>query len=296
MSSSLRIAVTGGSGKIGRALIKELVERGHSVINIDRRASPDRLARFVFADLRKREQIQPVFDQVDAAVHLAEIPTSHGPHSPEHIFSHNIQAASVVMQTAADLQLKRFIYTSSCQVYGCYDHVCVPPLRLPFDETHPAQPQNVYALGKVAAESYARWLAKESKLSMAIFRFPWVLTGEMNEHYWRWIEHKQKDPEGMGTYIHATDAAHAYALALEDPRPGCEAYHFTASEIWSLVPLRELVAGQEHPYPALPEGWPAFKSPVITDKARQHFGWEPKWNMLDFWRKRTGKEPGTEAA
>src|SRR6185436_4961681 len=104
----------------------------------------------------------------------AEIPNVGGSISPEDVFSHNTQAGSVVLQTAADLKLKRMIYTSTAQVYGCWGYGLVPPVRLPFDETHPLRPQNAYSLGKAAKEWYAQMVSKQSGLSIAIFRFPWV--------------------------------------------------------------------------------------------------------------------------
>ena len=56
---------------------------------------------------------------------------------------------------------------------------------------------------------------------------------------WDNLERSRGKAEGMFTYVHVSDAARAFVLALENPRPGCEAYHFTAAEIYSAIPLRE---------------------------------------------------------
>ncbi len=291
---SLRIAVTGGSGSIGRAVVSTLARRGHQVINIDRRnARENKLpnVRFVYADITRRDQIQPILEQVDAVAHLAEISHQHAPFSPDEIFAHNTRAAATVLQTAADLELRRAIYTSSVQVYGCWDHPLVPPLRLPFDETHPLQPQNVYALSKVANESYARWISGESGLSLAIFRLPFVLRfgGRYTEENWvHWMLRGDGGPiDGFGTYLHADDAAMAYALALERPSPGCCAYHFSAAEIASSRPLRERLSEHHPDFPPLPADWPDYRTPMILDKAERDFGWRPTWNLLERHRKRS---------
>jgi nucleoside-diphosphate-sugar epimerase len=289
-TNPLRVAVTGGSGRIGRAVVKELTQRGHQVLNLDRRQSPDKLARFMYVDLRHREQVQPVLEQVDAVVHLAEMTNANLPYSADEIFSHNTRVTSVVLQTAADLHLQRAIYTSSCQVYGCWDSPKVPPLRLPFDETHPVQPQNVYSLSKVANESYAHYVAKHHGLSVAIFRLPWVMQeehdghAEVPERWWHWLEHDAGPTDGLETYIHAKDVALAYALALEHPKSGCETYHLTAAEVLSANPLRQRLEHHKD-YPSLPDNWPDFKSPLLLEKARQHFGWEPTINLLDHYRR-----------
>jgi len=290
----LRIAVTGGSGRIGRHVVKLLVARGHSVVNLDRIQPREPSARLCFVDLRKREQVQPLLEQVDAVCHLGEIPGMGGSRPPEEIYAHNTQAGSVVLQTAADLKLQRVIYTSTCQVYGCFGDPLVPPLRVPFDETHPLQPQNAYAMSKVANEGYARFLAQYRNTSIAIFRFPavwdWDIKDINEDHFWIWLRRATGKVSDLSTYLHAADAARAFALAVENPRPGCEAYHFTAKDIFSSVPLRERLEKHNPDYPALPADWPAYASPLLCSKAKEHFGWEPAISILDAYRRKFGKE------
>jgi nucleoside-diphosphate-sugar epimerase len=290
----MRVAVTGGSGRIGSHVVEQLVERGHTVLNLDRREANNPVARFVYLDLRQREMVQPIFEQVDAVCHLAEIPNVGGSISPEDVFSHNTQVGSVVLQTAADLKLRRMIYTSTAQVYGCWGEPQVPALVLPMDETHPLQPQNAYSLGKAANEEYARMVSRRQGISTAIFRFPWVIDWDVERDenlVWDNLERSRGKAEGMFTYVHVSDAARAFVLALENPRPGCEAYHFTAVEIYSAIPLRERMEKFHPRCPPLPASWPTFKSPVSTEKAKKHFGWEPKWNMLEMYRKKFGRDP-----
>jgi nucleoside-diphosphate-sugar epimerase len=284
----MRVAVTGGSGRIGTFVVRELLNRGHEVVNIDRRQPREPAGRFVFAQLDERAQVQPVLEQVDAVCHLGEIPSVHG-HSPEQVFAHNTRVGAVVMQTAADLKLRRVIYTSSCQVYGLWAEPVGRPMRLPFDETHRLAPHNAYALSKVANEMYAQLLAEHAGLSVAAFRFPWVGIEAYQESQAEAMRAMPQRTDGFATYIHAIDAARGYALALEHPRPGFEAYHFSAGEILSLLPLAARLAAHHPDYPPLPADWPAFKSPVLTNKLRDHFGWEPTWNWLDFHRKCRGE-------
>src|SRR5207248_8889123 len=109
--------------------------------------------------------------------HLGEIPSINGAMSSEEVYFRNTRAGSVVMQTAAELKLRRVIYTSSCQVYGMWAEGRAIPQRMPFDETQPLAPQNAYALGKAANEGYARIVAERYGSSIAVIRLPWV-TGE----------------------------------------------------------------------------------------------------------------------
>jgi nucleoside-diphosphate-sugar epimerase len=285
----MRVAVTGGSGRIGTVLVKELIARGHDVINIDQRQPAEPGGKFVFAQLGQREHVQPVLDQVEAVCHLGEIPSVQAGRSAEEVYADNTRAGAVVMQTAADLKLRRVIYTSSCQVYGMWGGGDARPLRLPFDETHPLAPHNAYAMGKAANEGYARMLAERAGLSVAVFRFPWVTAGDYSEDQAAGLREPSRRMDGLDTYVHVSDVARGYALALEHPRAGFEAYHFSAAEILSLHPLTARLREQHPDYPPLPSDWPAFKSPVLTGKLREHFGWEPKWNFLDFYRQRHGE-------
>src|SRR5450432_529131 len=89
-----RVAVTGGSGRVGEHIVKALLDHGHHVINVDRRQADKPLAKMIYCDLRQRELVQPILDQVDAVIHLAEIPHISMPYSPDYIFAHNTAATS----------------------------------------------------------------------------------------------------------------------------------------------------------------------------------------------------------
>jgi nucleoside-diphosphate-sugar epimerase len=144
-------------------------------------------------------------------------------------------------------------------------------------------------MGKVAMELYSRMLAEREGLSVAAFRFPLVQVEEYDESWIASMRQKPKQTDGFLTYVHAADVARGYALALEQPRPGFEAYHFSAAEVWSLYPLAPRLREHKPDFPPLPPDWPAFKSPILTTKLREHFGWEPKSNFLDFYRERHGE-------
>jgi nucleoside-diphosphate-sugar epimerase len=78
-----RIVVTGGSGKAGRAAIRELLEHGHDVLNVDRSPPPagSPAAPFLHADLTDAGQALEILSSAeelpgaDAVVHLAAIPS-----------------------------------------------------------------------------------------------------------------------------------------------------------------------------------------------------------------------------
>jgi nucleoside-diphosphate-sugar epimerase len=290
--SGMRVAVTGGSGRVGTYVVKHLVERGYDVVNLDQRAPKQRLAKWTYVDLRYRHEVQSVMEHVDAVCHLGEIPHPGAPFAPEEIYWRNSMAGSVVLQSAADMGLKRVVYVSTCQVYGSWGDPFVPPKYFPIDESHPYQPQNVYALSKIGNENYANFVGKHHKLSVAVFRFPWVISWPISDdELCDWLDRPMREIDGFCTYVHAKDAARACALALENPRPGCETYNIAGTEIFSGMPLKQMLDERFPGHPPIPDDWPAFKSPLLSAKAFEHFGWRAEWNVLEIYRKKHGCEP-----
>ncbi len=290
----MKIAVTGGSGQIGRHIVKALAERGDEVLNLDRRQSKLKMARLVYVDLLHREVVQPVLEQVEAVIHLAEVPNSNAPLAANEIFARNTATGSLIFQTAADIGLKRVIYASSCQAYGMWDVGRIAPLRLPFDETHPLLPQNVYGLSKACNERYAQLVHKQSGMPISIFRMPFVMTEppeKIGEHWLRWVDRQRTSTDGFETYVHVSDVVRAFLAALDRNVPGCEAYHLSGPEVMIGRPIREHLLEVAPDYPPLPEDWPKWKSPMLLDKARAQLGWEPQFNFLDLYRQKFGHDP-----
>ena len=288
----MKVIVTGGSGRIGKAVVTTLARRGHEVVNVDRRPPVDRPGKFVYMDLQRRDLLQPVMEQAEAIVHMGEIPSARmGHHTEEEVYASNCAVGSLVMQLASELKYKRVIYTSTIQIYGFLDMGAIPPAVLPVDESHPLRPQNTYALGKVAVENYARYCARKYGLSVAAFRLPWVMTDEMIDHRLSWMDNQRKLDSDMGIHVKDSDVAECFAMALEQVRPGFEAYNLSAREAMTVVPLREGIARDLPSYPQLPEDWGKCDTVYLYGKAREHFGWEPKWSWLELFRSKMGRDP-----
>ena len=77
-----KVIVTGGSGKLGRAVVTHLAEQGYDVVNVDAAPPPaGQPARFTRVDLTDLGQVTEAltgiddrYSGVDAVVHLAAIP------------------------------------------------------------------------------------------------------------------------------------------------------------------------------------------------------------------------------
>ena len=289
----MKVIVTGGSGRVAKAVVHALAARGHDVINIDRRPAYDRPARFIYMDLRQRELLQPVMQQAEALIHMGEIPsiTSYGFTEPE-VYGQNCATTAQVLQIAAELKYQRILYTSSIQAYGFAGEENIAWEKIPADESHPLRPQNAYAASKVANEIFARMLVNKKKCSIAAFRLPAVVCREVKPNWLEWTDTNNQDfPEDLGVRVKDTDVGEALALALELQRPGFEAYNLSSREVSIGIPLARGLARFRPQNPRLPDNWPTYQSPYLWDKAKAHFGWEPKWNFLDIFRQKYGRDP-----
>ena len=277
----LRVAVTGGAGRIGHTVIKSLLARGHEVVSLDRRQPQELLCKFHFCDLRVREYVQPIFDGCNAVIHLGEIPHLNGSLTSESTYTDNTAIGSTVMQTVADLKIPRLIYTSSCQVYGPWGWPWHAPESMPITEDQPLRPQNAYGCSKVANENYSRMLADTNpEMSVTAIRMPWVVMEADPDRMRKWLN---RDPshaiEGFGTYVHVSDVARAYVAAIEKGEKGWQAYHLSAHKTRLRMGLQEFLAAHFQAWPKLPSDWPEFKSPLVIDKAKAGLGWEPTWEL-----------------
>ena len=175
-----RVAVTGGSGKLGRAVVTELVEHGYDVVNLDLAAPREPGCPFTRVDLTDFGQTVEAFTAidsryagVDAVVHLAAIP---GPGvAPNAATFHNNMACTYnVFAAARTAGIKNVVWASSETLLGLpFD---TPPPYLPVDEEYPARPETVYSLCKFVEEQMAgqfcRW---DPALKMIGLRFSNVM-------------------------------------------------------------------------------------------------------------------------
>jgi len=275
-----RVAVTGASGNVGGAVARELIARGLSVMNLDRRPSADTNLPSVLIDLRDREAVHRALSQVDAVCHLGEIPNLCGL-PPAEVFAHNTAVGAAVFQAAADLKLRRVVYASSIQYYGFCGTGSAVPRFLPLDESHPPQPQQAYALSKVANESYAQMVAERQGLSIAALRLPWMSSWRLDgSEDLTFLDHPTETAYELGSYLHVRDGATAFAAALLSPRPGFDAYNVVAPNALTNRPLADVLRVAHPTYPPLPADWPALRCPYVDAKFRAHFGWTPQVDIV----------------
>lgn len=159
----MRVLVTGTEGYIGARLAPWLIAAGHDVVGLDAGFYRDgtlyvdpiglpQLPRTIYKDLRT--VVPKDFEGFDAVVHLAELSNDPlGANRPEITFKINHEGSVSLAKAAKQAGVKRFVYASSCSVYGVGSGGDF------LDETSPTNPQTAYAKCKVNVERDVKLIA-----------------------------------------------------------------------------------------------------------------------------------------
>ena len=149
MSEVKKILLTGGSGYIGSCFI-DLFKNQFSIVNIDTNyySIPEIVTNSSVENISKdvRDITQKDLVGVDVIIHMAELSNDPlGDYNPNLTKSINIDATKKIIKLAKDSKIKKFIYMSSCSVYGLADDVILT-------ENSTTNPLTEYAKAKVANE------------------------------------------------------------------------------------------------------------------------------------------------
>jgi nucleoside-diphosphate-sugar epimerase len=252
----MRIVVTGGSGKAGRWVVRDLRDHGHDVTNVDVAHDGSDFGLCVLADLADAGQARDVVAGADAVVHLAAIPAP-GLRGEGETFRNNALSTYNVFAAAVAEKVRRVVWASSETVLGLpFD--ADPPPYAPIDEAAPPRPEASYALSKLVGETLAGQLARRSGIAFVGLR----ISNIMEPHDYARFPSFQADARlrawNMWGYVDARDVAQAARLALEADVTGSEVCIIAAAdtamkrpsadlmaEVFPTVPLRRALDGRE---------------------------------------------------
>jgi nucleoside-diphosphate-sugar epimerase len=283
-----KLVVTGGSGKAGRAVVRDLLEHGHEVVNVDRVPSadshaPDSTAPFLPADLTDFGQTlealsgAEVLPGVEAVVHLAAIPSPvHA--TPDIVFRTNITSTHTVFAAAVRLGLRRVVWASSETTLGLpFDR---PPDYAPIDEQHELRPESSYALSKALSEEMARQFARWSGIPYVSLRFSNIMEREDYQRFPSFWDDPHLRKWNLWSYVDESHVAQSVRLALNADVRGAEAFIIAAADTVMRRPSRELMA---EVFPGVPvrDGLAEHGTLLGIDKARRLLGYAPDFTWRD---------------
>jgi nucleoside-diphosphate-sugar epimerase len=279
----MKIAVTGGSGKLGRSVVQRLADEGHSVLNLD--VNGVRGPGFVRIDLRDYGQVADAIlgidernSGLDAVVHLGAIPAP-GIAPDAATFHNNMLSTYNVFQAARRAGIKRLVYASSETVLGLpFD---TDPPYIPVDEEYPARPESTYSLVKHLEEQMAVQLTRwDPELSITALRFSNVMDPEDYARFPSFQADATLRKWNLWSYIDGRDGAQAVLRALENARPGFEAFIIAAADSVMTRSSRELAA-EVFPNVQLTRDVGEHETLLSIDKARRLLGFEPEYSWRE---------------
>jgi nucleoside-diphosphate-sugar epimerase len=295
-SAPPRILVIGGAGYIGSALLPLLLERGYRVRLLDlllfgtepiRDVLEHPRLEIVRADFRNVDQAVNAMQGVDAVIHLGAIVGDPACAIDEELtIEINLMATRMLAEVAKGSGVRRFIFASTCSVYGAGDEI--------LNERSALNPVSLYARSKIASERVLLQLASES-FAPVILRFGTVygLSGRTRFDLVVNLLTAKAVTEGKITvfggdqwrpFVHVADAALAVFKALEAPlavvrgeifNVGSNAQNYTIGQVGELVhrlvPAAELTSNDSSS--------DRRNYRVNFDKIERMLGYRPGWTV-----------------
>jgi len=169
--ASMKVLVTGSSGRVGKRVCTHLVDRGFEVRGIDVVDAGTPGVAFQACDLKNYEAVKSCVLGVDSVLHLAAL-ASPREGTPEKIFELNDYAAFHVFQACAEVGVKRVVAASSVNAIGFFFGRKGFQLDyLPVDEDHPSFTTDAYSFSKHILEEIGRYFWRREGISSTCVRF-----------------------------------------------------------------------------------------------------------------------------
>lgn len=309
----MRILVTGGAGYIGSLTARHLADAGHAVVIVDDLRNGHRAAAeplpLVVGDVRDSDLIAATLERhrIDAVIHFAALKSvEESVADPGSYFDDNVGGTLGVLRAMARADVRRFVFSSSCAVYGAPD-------TSPVDEGAPIRPMNAYGESKALSERLLPWFESSHGIRSAVLRYfnaagaaedgskgedwtdapnliPVVLKAAAGRRPPVRIfgtDHPTRDGTAIRDYIHVLDLAAAHRCALEtiDTRDRSLTVNVgtgVGASVLEVLDAAGRITGRRIPAEAAPrrEGDP----PAIwadTRRARDELGWSATRSLDD---------------
>lgn len=243
----MAILVTGGAGYIGSHAARALRRSGYEVVIYDNLSTGFRRLvqgfELVEGDIGDDARLRPVLARVDAVMHFAaHAYVGESVENPRKYFHNNVLGAVGLLNSALDAGIRRFIFSSTCAVYGL-------PEQVPITELEKREPVNPYGATKLAFENALEAYDRAYGLRSVRLRYFNAAgadesgeTGELHDPETHLIplalaastatgrelqifgsDYPTPDGTCVRDYIHVNDLADAHVRALQYlERDGCE--------------------------------------------------------------------------
>jgi UDP-glucose-4-epimerase GalE len=305
------ILVVGGAGYIGSHAARSLRRLGYRVVLYDNLSTGSRrLAQgfeLVEGDIADNAKLRSVLAGVDAVMHFAaHAYVGESVENPRKYFQNNVVGALSLLNSVLDAGIRRFIFSSTCAVYGVVEQV-------PITEHAPREPVNPYGVSKFFFENALEAYGRAYGLSSVRLRYFNAAgadesgeTGEIHEPETHLIPlalsaatangselqiHGVDYPTPDGTcirdFVHVSDLADAHVRALQYLEEGGDSLALNLGSgrghsVLEVIQAAERATGQRVRRKTGPRR-PGDPPILVADPAKAHrvLGWSAKRDLAD---------------
>jgi len=288
------IAVTGGNGKIGEAILDHLSDHDYETVNVARgKQREDVSDRYVTTDLLDAGDTYGALAKydADAVIHMGTIPNPYT--NPDfRVYESNVLSAAHVLEAADGLGMESVCLASSINALGSEHQERPAEVEyIPVDETHPRTPDDSYGIAKHAMEVTADGFGRRPSCDLTIssLRYPWVTTdAEMREAF---VEtdrsldaladvHPATGRDVLFSYLAMADATSIARKAVEADFEGHETFWAVAGDTTADATTPELIA-EFYPEATVRDTPQGHSTLFDLSKAKEVLGWEPHRSWRD---------------
>jgi UDP-glucose 4-epimerase len=307
------VVVTGGAGYIGSHAVRALSEAGHAVAVLDDLSAGHAESLppgvpLVTAAIHDRDAVRRLLTehQADAVMHFAAwLKVGESVEKPVHYYENNVVGTLAVLGAMRDAGVKRFIFSSTCAVYG-------EPASVPIVETLPTNPINAYGESKLTIERALPHLERAHGIRWIALRYfnaagawpdgsigedhadeihliPLAMRAAFGGPPLRVFGEDYPTPDGtcLRDYIHVCDLASAHFKALEALERGAASGAFNVGtgrphSVKAVIETVSRVVGRPVAWQSAPRrpGDPAVLY-ASSDRAQRELGWQPQYADLE---------------
>jgi len=284
----MSVLVTGGGGFIGRFLVEGLIDKGYSVVSIDKGLSPFRdhpKLTYYVADVSDVIAINKIFARHKpvAVIHLAALLADACEIDPVLAMRVNIDSTQYLLELSITHGVEKFIFMSSAAVYH-------PDTPEPVREEDAGKPVSYYGVTKYTGELIGLWYARKGLIDFRALR-PTVVFGPgrfrgPSAEYSSLILEKGlkgekiivRNPEDRVNYLYVRDTVNALIALLEAEKAPSRVYN-AGGFVSKVIDFVELVKKYIPTLDYEVQPAPAVRYPAIVDdsRARRELGWSPKY-------------------
>ena len=281
----MKVAITGGSGFVGRHVALAVLAAGHECTILDLVDIPESLsslgAKWCQGSLLSIDTMRQAFCGADAVLHLAAVGDVYrAAQNPALAAELNVLGSANVAEACLAEGVGRLIYASTWEVYG-------KPVYEPIDEHHPTNPDHPYNITKLAGEQLLLSYNKLQRLPVVSLRIgtAYGLGMRDNSVFSMFISRALRgesltisgDGRQYRQFTHVSDIGDAFVAAMESHIQS-EVVNVVAQESVSVRQLAELIIAQAPAPLSFGNPRPGDISPARLSAVKAHdlLGWTPR--------------------